>query len=247
MGIFDKLKKVFTPQVVANQMLFKACEAGDVKAVEKALDLGADVNATKKVGEYSDGVGGRNNPSWSGTIEVNPLIYAAKNSFGKEDEKPYKDVIKLLAERGADTSKVISGKEKYWEDDQWEIEGDAPDKEEPYAHSLEKVLTSRRKENYRLYFRPDDYCTVSDSMASYMAGLFGVADKKVPNRLESKEAFLNDVSAAVRKDREDAVAKAAADGKPMTADEAIKWHNTEAKKRLEANKLRMKLRQGKTR
>ena len=69
MSMVEKLKKLFIKpsQLVADQMLFKGCKTGNVDLVKKALSLGADVNATKKVGEYSDGVGGRNNPSWQGT------------------------------------------------------------------------------------------------------------------------------------------------------------------------------------
>ena len=249
MSMIEKLKKLFTKpsQLITDEMLFKGCETGDVALVKKALKLGADVNATKKVGEYWDGIGGRNNPSWEGTIEVTPLIYAATNAFGKEDEKSYKEIIRLLAEKGVDTNRVIAGKEKYWEDDQWELEGDAPDKQGPYATSLEKVLRERAKRKRSRFNDQYEYCVMSDSMASYVAGMFDMADRKGLNKLENKETFLNDASAEVRKAREDAVAKAAADGKPMTADEAIKWHNAEAKKRLEANNLRMKLRQGKSR
>ena len=249
MGMMEKLKKLFThpSQLITDQMLFEGCETGDVALVKKALKLGADVNATKKVGEYWDAIGGRGNPSWEGTIEVTPLIYAATSAFGKEDEKPYKEIIRLLAEKGVDTNRVIAGKEKYWEDDQWELEGDQPDKQGPYATSLEEVLRSRSKKKRRRFNDQYEYCAMSDSMASYVAGMFDIEDKKGLNKLENKEAFLNEASALVRKEREDFVAKAAADGKPMAADEAIKWHNAEAKKRLEANKLRMKLRQGKTR
>ena len=53
MGILSVLKNL-TPQRTADDMLFNACKTGDVKAAERALALGANVNAFRYHGPYSD-------------------------------------------------------------------------------------------------------------------------------------------------------------------------------------------------
>jgi len=250
MNIFKKLKRIIKKpsEVVLNQLLFSGCKNGDVELVQRAIELGADVNATKKVGRYSDGIGGRNNPSWQGTIRVTPLLYAATSAFGRKNEAPAKEIIRLLAENGARTDQVISGKEEYWEDDIWEISGYPPDKVKPYAQSLASVLGRHARKKHQMYNSPNDYCAISDSMAIYMAGLFDIPNVKgLPDRLKNKEAYLNDSTAAQREEREERVAQGVATGKPLTAAEVIKLRNEEGRKRLEANKLRLKLRQEHTR
>ena len=250
-SIKDKIKKIQKTigafpiyRSLVEQMLFNGCQMGNIDLVKTALVLGADVNTTKKVGEYSDSIGGRGNPTWSGTINVTPLIYTAANAFGEKDEKPYKDIINLLAERGADTSKVISGVEKYWEVDQWEINGDQPDKRSVYTYSLADALGARITQKYHRYNTPYEYCSISDSMATYMAGLFNITDEKtLADPLKNKEGFLNDFSAAERERRADDVAYAQSEGAPLTAKEVMKLRKKEELKRLNANKLRLKLKQ----
>ena len=246
MNLMNKLKKVLMKpsQIVTNRMLFKGCETGDVDLVKKALALGANVNATKKVGKYWDGISGRDNPSWGGSIKVTPLICAATSAFEKDDEEPYKEIIRLLAEQDINPNRVIAGTEKYWDNEQWELNGYAPDKVGPYAYTLSLVLQHRPAQKRHLYNDPYEYCSMSDSMASYIAGMFGIEDQKVPDKLASKEAFLNDATEKLRKSREKEVLIAdIVLREPLDKDEVIELRNGEERERLKLNKLRMKLKQ----
>ena len=246
MNLMNKLKKILMKpsQIITNRMLFEGCETGDVDLVKKALALGANVNATKKVGKYWDGISGRDNPSWEGSIKVTPLICAATSAFEKEDERPYKEIIRLLAEQDINPNRVIAGTEKYWDNDQWELNGYAPDKIGPYAYTLSLVLQNRSGKKNKRYNDPYEYCSISDSMASYIAGMFGIEDQKVPDKLASKEAFLNDTTEKLRKSREKEVFTADVIlHEPLNKDEVIKLRNNEERERLKANRLRMKLRQ----
>ncbi len=86
--------------------LFAACKSGNLGAVKKAVQYGADINALKnnKV-SYSDAFGG--DTYLEGYVYETPMMVAAREMKGKPDTEPYKQIIRFLGKQPKlDTSRV---------------------------------------------------------------------------------------------------------------------------------------------
>ena len=179
-------------------MLFDGCALGDTSKVKKALDLGADVNAFTYVDSYEDAVAGSCpfDPGWEGEVSMSPLLFTATQTGREVDERKYQDVIRLLMEKGADTSKVLLVSEKTWFWDKDRTDGWSADKKEKKVFSFEKILsdpsmrTALKTDNCS---SPRDFCSISNNMVSFLQKLILPSEKvnentKYPNAVyETKE------------------------------------------------------------
>lgn len=231
MKLFSKIKKIITPEKVANAMMFSGCQTGNIKKVRQAIELGADVNAQKKIGQYWDGVGGRNNPDWEGDVYASPLVVAATSALDQQNQQIYRDIIKMLIDKGANTSTVVSGVERVWEDDQNHIDGFSPDTVTPYHFSLGTVL--KRRKTKRLgrpcYHVPAEMYPISDDMAIFLRPL-------MTDELAEREQKILLGSEKERSKREKKNLFADLTGKTISVRHVIRLRKAEEKARLKIAK-----------
>ena len=124
--------------LLSDDLLFSACREGDVLKAKIALDLGANVNALRKVGEYVDNTD--DDFKRKGRAYVTPLIMIATSAFGKSDTTPYKTIISmLLRNKKIDLEHVVFNEEDEY---QHSVFGDyvCINKNMSYSGSLVSVL-----------------------------------------------------------------------------------------------------------
>lgn len=76
------------------QFLFAACKAGNINAVKKAVQAGADVNGLKSAGKYEDEILG--DIQRQGHFYVTPLLVAAMSMNKKKETKAYQEIMQFL-------------------------------------------------------------------------------------------------------------------------------------------------------